>query len=334
MNNPTISVIVPVYNAEKYINECVSSIASQTYKDIEILLVDDGSKDNCPQICDNLAQGDKRISVFHKRNGGASEARNYGIQRAVGEYIIFVDADDFIIGEKSLESLINNLESLGEVDCLCFNCSYYHTDDNEFRQWNPFKKGMLKTIPKNKALIDLVEIGSFPCSPCMKLLKRTFLIDNALYFQPGITAEDIPWFIDVLDKADSIRFLDLYAYAYRTNVAGSVTNSGNDYKSFNNLRNVVRTEIEKINNRSFSNEAKDALFSFLAYEYSILLGRIKSLPKNIQGYEYENLEKDSWLLDYVIHPKVRKVNAFKKIFGLRITSTLLHYYLLHARGSK
>ena len=125
---------------------------------------------------------------------------------------------------------------------------------------------MLKTISKNDALINLVEIGSFPCSPCMKLLKRSFIIDNNVYFKPGITAEDIPWFIDVLDKTENLRFVDLYAYAYRTNVAGSVTNSGNSYKRYENLRIVIRVEIDRLNVRSFSNEAKDALLSFLAYE--------------------------------------------------------------------
>lgn len=334
MNKPIISIIVPVYNAEKYIRECVSSIVSQTFKEIEILLVDDGSKDNSTQICDLLGTEDSRIRVFHKANGGASDARNFGIKRADGEYIIFIDADDFIIGEKSLEFLMSNINSFGDVKCLCFNCSYYQTERNELRQWTSFKKDMLNTIPKNKALVDLVEIGSFPCSPCMKLLKRAFIIDNDLYFQPGITAEDIPWFIDILDKADSLRFVDLYAYAYRTNVVGSVTNSSNDYKSFNNLRNVVRIELEKLNDRSFSNEAKNALLSFLGYEYSILLGQVRSLPHNIQEKEYNDLKQNSWLLNYTIHPKVKKVNQFKKIFGLKLTSWFLHYYLKNMKGSK
>ena len=334
MSNPIISVIIPVYNAEKYIRECVKSIASQTFHDIEILLVDDGSKDESPQICDLLVTEDNRIRVYHKENGGASEARNYGTKRAQGNYIIFIDADDFLIGEDSLESLMNNISSFGDVSCLCFNCSYYNSERNELKKWAPFKKEMYNTILKNEALIKLVEIASFPCSPCMKVLKKSFIIENDIYFQPGITAEDIPWFIDVLDKAENVRFVNLYAYAYRTNVAGSVTNTSNDYKSFMNLRRVVRTEVEKVECRSFTNEAKAALLSFLAYEYCILLGQVRSLSKGIREKEYNNLKKDSWLLKYTIHPKVKMVKLLKSICGLRLTSRFLHYYLLNMKASK
>ncbi len=334
MDKPIISVIVPVYNAENYIRECVNSIVSQTFQNIEILLVDDGSRDSSPKICDLLSDEDRRIRVYHKENGGASDARNYGIRKANGKYIVFVDADDFLVGENSLEILVNNLISLGDVNCLCFNCSYYNSDSKDFKRWAPFKKEMLYTIPHNDALIKLVEIASFPCSPCMKVLERSFIIDNSIYFQQGITAEDIPWFIDVLDNADSVRFVDLYAYAYRTNVAGSVTNKSNDYKSYNNLRRVVKTEVDKIGNRSFSNEAKEALLSFLAYEYCILLGQVRSLSKDIREKEYKMLKEDAWLLKYTIHPKVKKVSMLKSICGLRITSRFLHYYLVNMKASK
>lgn len=91
-----ISIIVPVYNVEKYISKCINSIIEQTYTNIEIILVDDGSPDNCPQICDEFAKKDKRIRVLHKANGGLSAARNYGIDNANGKYICFIDSDDFI----------------------------------------------------------------------------------------------------------------------------------------------------------------------------------------------------------------------------------------------
>ena len=91
-----ISIIVPIYNVEKYLQECIESLLKQTYKNIEIILVDDGSPDNCPQICDEFLKKDKRIKVFHKVNGGLSDARNYGLERATGNYICFVDSDDFV----------------------------------------------------------------------------------------------------------------------------------------------------------------------------------------------------------------------------------------------
>lgn len=91
-----ISVIVPIYNVEKYLARCVDSIINQTYKNLEIILVDDGSPDNCPKMCDDFAKKDSRISVVHKENGGLSDARNAGMKIASGECIVFVDSDDYI----------------------------------------------------------------------------------------------------------------------------------------------------------------------------------------------------------------------------------------------
>ena len=99
-----ISVIVPVYNVEKYLERCVKSIAAQTYKDLEILLIDDGSTDKSGEMCDDFQQTDSRIKAFHKQNGGLSDARNYGIEHSAGEFISFVDSDDYI-DEKMLETL-------------------------------------------------------------------------------------------------------------------------------------------------------------------------------------------------------------------------------------
>ena len=104
-----ISVIVPVYNVEKYLSRCVDSILHQTYKDFELILVDDGSSDKCPQICDDYAQYDQRVRVIHKENGGLSDARNVGTEAAKGEYLIFIDSDDWI-RQDSLEVLVSAAE--------------------------------------------------------------------------------------------------------------------------------------------------------------------------------------------------------------------------------
>ena len=109
--NPKISIIVPVYKVEKYIHKCIDSILAQTFTDFELILVDDGSPDNCGKICDEYAKEDSRIVVIHKDNGGVSDARNIGISRANGEYIGFVDSDDYIDKDmyKNLyESCLNN----------------------------------------------------------------------------------------------------------------------------------------------------------------------------------------------------------------------------------
>ena len=105
-NNSLISVIVPIYNVEKYLDKCVESIVTQTYKNLEIILVDDGSPDRCPEICDKWAEKDERIKVIHKKNGGLSDARNEGYAVSSGEYISFIDSDDYI--DREFYAILSN----------------------------------------------------------------------------------------------------------------------------------------------------------------------------------------------------------------------------------
>lgn len=113
-----ISIIVPVYKVEKYLNKCVDSIINQTYKNLEIILVDDGSPDRCPQICDEYTKKDNRIKVIHKKNGGLSDARNIGIDNSTGEYIMFIDSDDYI-NDKMVELLYNNIKEKKSDVAIC-----------------------------------------------------------------------------------------------------------------------------------------------------------------------------------------------------------------------
>lgn len=108
MMETLISVIIPIYKCEKYLEQCVRSVLSQTYSNLEILLIDDGSPDSCPQICDAFAEKDKRIKVFHKINGGVSSARNMGLDHATGSYICFVDSDD-ILPENAVSDLVRGI---------------------------------------------------------------------------------------------------------------------------------------------------------------------------------------------------------------------------------
>lgn len=105
-NNELVSVIIPIYDVENYLRQCVDSVIKQTYSNLEIILVDDGSPDRCPVICDKYAESDSRIKVIHKKNGGLSDARNAGLSIAQGEYVYFLDSDDYIELE-AIETLVN-----------------------------------------------------------------------------------------------------------------------------------------------------------------------------------------------------------------------------------
>lgn len=121
MEDYKVSVIIPVYKVEKYLDRCMESVVRQTYKNIEIILVDDGSPDNCPQMCDEWAKKDNRIKIIHKKNSGQADARNQGMKISTGEYICFVDSDDYI-DRTEIEKCINNaVRNSSDVVIFSFN---------------------------------------------------------------------------------------------------------------------------------------------------------------------------------------------------------------------
>lgn len=315
-----VSFIIPVYKVEQYLTQCVESISSQTYKDIEIILVDDGSPDGCPALCDSLAKDDNRIRVIHKENGGLSDARNAGLKAATGDYVVFADGDDFWMERDALEKLISFVKKHNECDFIGYNCSYYYPDTNTFSPWVKYDKKLSENTTGSETMTFLVKSGTFPMSACLKIIKRDFLVKNELYFAKDLIAEDIPWFINLLDKCEICSFVNLYIYAYRQNVAGSITNSGGN-RSFRSLLNIVKSEVAKVEQRQLTLSAKKSLYSFLAYELCILF-----TYSNIDAETKKELKSYSWLIRYDTNPKVRRVKMVKRFIGLPLTIKLLKYY--------
>lgn len=317
-----VSFVIPVYKVEQYLDRCVKSITCQTYRNIEIILVDDGSPDSCSSLCDKYEAEDNRIKAVHKENGGLSDARNYGTKFATGDYLIYVDSDDFWMHNDDLEKLVQVAIDNPDVDFINFNCSYYYSDKDNFSPWALYDERLSKPREKNEAVKLLTCTSSMVMSAWMKMMKRQFVIDNNLTFIKGQLSEDIPWFINLLDCCKKCMFVNLNVYAYRQGVTGSITHNIGQ-RNIDSLINIVETELQKINKRSFSKEAKDCILSFLAYEYSIILGYLQFLDKQIAKEKYEYLKQYKYLLKYTQDPKVKKVNFVYKLFELKLTTLLL-----------
>lgn len=168
MSKGLVSVIVPIYNTEKYLNRCIESIVGQTYCNLEILLIDDGSTDNCPRICDTWAEKDCRIKVVHQTNAGQSSARNVGLDIARGEYILFVDSDDYI-SEDHINCL-HDLVAMLNVDIAA--CELLCIDD-EGQIFNaPYNDGEIEVLDTASALSELLEGKLLSHGPMAKLYDR------------------------------------------------------------------------------------------------------------------------------------------------------------------
>lgn len=194
INNGLISVIVPIYKVEKYLNQCVQSLINQTYKQLEIILVDDGSPDKCGEICDKWAIKDNRIKVLHKENGGLSDARNVGLSIATGEFIAFVDSDDWVEAEM-YETMINILLEEKADFCACGIVDTYQT--KEVFHVFPFYSGKSEEF-----LLKIYKDNIFPVSACNKLFRKECW--NEIRFPVGKLCEDAFTTYLLLDQAKRV----------------------------------------------------------------------------------------------------------------------------------
>lgn len=203
-----ISVIVPVYGVETYLDHCVESIVNQTLFNLEIILVDDGSPDRCPKMCDEWAERDKRIKVIHKENGGLSDARNVGIQIASGKYIGFVDSDDWIAAEM-YERLLNVMLKDGSDIAACSAIMVWEDEKRE-KLLTVRETALLNSVQAEKALMDETLLKH----PVWYKLYKTAMIRD-IPFEKGKQHEDVYWSYQAVGKAQKVSIVDYVGYFYR-----------------------------------------------------------------------------------------------------------------------
>jgi len=212
MPSPLISVIIPIYNVEQYLRRCLDSIVNQTYTNLEIILVDDGSPDKCPQICDEYASGDNRIIVIHKENGGLSDARNAGLDICKGEFISFVDSDDWVSLEYINELYSTIKETLADIAII--NHKHVTTPSSKEIQ----KRQHIKFFSKQQALFELIAKQHQPFVVSWGKLYRKNLFNN-IRFPVGKYHEDEFTSHLLISKASKITYSSkiLYFYYQRPN---------------------------------------------------------------------------------------------------------------------
>jgi glycosyltransferase involved in cell wall biosynthesis len=221
-NMPKVSVIVPIYNVEKYLKRCMDSLLNQTLRDIEIIMVDDGSLDNCPQLCDEYAEQDDRIKVIHKINRGLGFARNSGIEAAAGEFIAFVDSDDFV--DINMYKTLYQTAKEHNLDTIFCSLNFYKDEQHITQR----KEVDIFTMFRGRKEVDsflLDYIGPEPSYPrntkfiksaCKALYSLDLIKNNTIQFysEKQIASEDVLFHIDYLSKASFVGFLPEYHYFY------------------------------------------------------------------------------------------------------------------------
>lgn len=264
MEQPLISVIVPVYNVEPYLNKCVESIVNQTYKKIEIILVDDGSSDNCPRMCDEWAKKESRIKVVHKENGGLSDARNAGIRIATGELIGFVDSDDLIASEM-YQLLFENMQQ-NDSDISACGIELVWEDGTKPRTLTISGSCVMDTEEAMQAIIE----ESWIKQPVVYKLYKRKLIES-IPFETGKYHEDVFWGYRVVGQARRVSVFDIPCYYYLQH-NGSIMNEQYSLKRLDELE--ARKQQKEYVGSAFPNLlplAKRSLYFSCMYQYQQIL---------------------------------------------------------------
>lgn len=310
-----ISLIIPVYNAEQYLDETLNSVISQNFSDYEVILIDDGSVDRSGLICDRYSKAYPNIRVIHKANGGQSSARNMGIKAAKGDFLAFLDSDDFICDLDYFKCVSSKIRD--DTDVVLFR--YYKYYSSESMSDCGISMSGLDNLDKNTMLHELVKRDAFFCSCWSKWVRRSLIVDNRLFFDESLSCEDMDWYFSVIEKVRNIAVVDKPFICYRQR-SNSVTSTF----SPDNIEDYIYT-IEKWENKLKCIDElvlRETLLAALAKLYCNLLISF-SRHKNALQSKKKRIYNMHHLLRYHLNPRTKKIWLCKSALGIRLTCLLI-----------
>ncbi len=314
MSEIKVSVIIPIYNVEKYIEQCMESVVNQTLKDIEIIIVNDGTKDNSMKIIEKYLS-DSRVIVINKENGGLSSARNTGLKIANGEYIYFIDSDDFI-ELTMLEELYNNSEKADIV----FSDIIFYDDKTKSKKYSEIKLSFEKKLDKGSYFLDTIPIVVWN-----KIYRNEYLKKLGLTFIEGIIYEDNDFTVKAVFQANKVKYVKNFHYYYRINRDGSIMANSKKWKEEKknkegnllkiNSQKAVIEDIEKFYQEleKIINSYEKIILKLFELDYIVELLEISkdsySLSEAVK--KFEKILKENWNLLSLKEKKAIKIKLNK-----------------------
>lgn len=314
---PKFSFVIPVFNVERYLDDCITSIINQTYKDFEIILVDDGSTDSCPSKCEEYKLKESRIKVIHQSNAGVAIARNVGISLASGDYLICIDSDDYLADNNVLHKINNKTGD--NVDVILYGYQKYYESDASFGE---------KVVPvlPNKCnaytmLTQVLHDNAYCGTAWTKAVRLSLIKDYKILFRPGMISEDIDWYLNLLCHAKTFDSINDYAIVYRQR-SGSISHSAR-LKSLTDNIWILEHWPAQFKWQLDDLKMIKVLNSVLAYYYANTLILFSGYPVRVSRQYRERLKAQSSLLDWAITPRALMIRKFYRIFGFDFTTFVL-----------
>ena len=320
------SIIIPCYKVEKYLCACVDSVLQQTFKDFELILVDDGSPDRVPEICDAYAEKDIRVKVIHQSNRGQADARNAGTAVAKGDYISYIDSDDYLIDERVLERLEERIAKTGP-DIVHYKFVEWFENDGHIA---PCKFDyQVETEGRELADIycELIDKDAYYNSAWSKVIRRELLTEHHIHFEKGILGEDNEWFYHVVMVAQKLELIDEPLYVYRRR-AGSITKTG----TVKNLRDQLHVlqKWERLLQGNCDEKRSKVVWGSLAKQYCSAVIIYAGLEQ-VDSF-YPELKRMAYMLHTSRNKRVVIFRWLRRLLGLRGLIAILR--CLQARKKK
>ncbi|RHW39557.1 glycosyltransferase [Lysinibacillus yapensis] len=313
-----ISFIIPVYNTEKYIRQCIDSILVQNLSNFEIIIIDDGSTDNSLTICNQYSSKHSNIHVFSQKNSGPSAARNKGIEEAKGKYIFFIDSDDYYVNG-ALNKFEEIVEREPDVDLVFGKIMTFHEGTSKKMPKLKYKNtGKIGELTGEEALSYLIKTNQIMISNYSALIKKELLCSNHIRFNEKIYfAEDVDFMLRVYCSSKNINFIDEFFLMYRKNREGQLTQNVN-YEKLGMAVNLYADLIEKIDTWNLNTESQKAIKRYLSNLYFSTLGSLKKDDREFM-LKYQLLNKHQGLIKYVSGFKFFLGKCAFFVFGFNTT---------------
>lgn len=327
---PVFSIIVPVYKVEQYLPQCVDSVLAQTFGDFELLLIDDGSPDNCGVICDCYASIDLRVKVIHKENGGLSSARNRGMEAASGEYILFLDSDDYWDRTDALEKIRYAFMENGADAVLLKHRKLDMQTGQLSTEDIPGSNAEIARLTYGKQMEYCVSRQLFDTCAWNKAFRRSLMETSDLFFEQDIIAEDIDWAARLALAAKKLSIVDEPVHVYRKGRPGAITTSLK-------LKNLIDTKgsIERclgyVSGQTHDPVFLNAYYSYVAYRYVIWMAESAVVRDPGKKPLIREIKQHKWLLNHGLIRKVKLARKLSGFTGFTPTSKLLGLYLASKR---
>lgn len=312
-----LSIVIPVYNVKQYLPSCVQSVLAQTYQDLQVILVNDGSTDSSGVLCNQLAQQDTRVQVVHKENGGLSDARNAGLCVAAGEYVAFLDSDDVYLLNDGLEQLMA-LAHAEQPDVLLFQAVDVYPHYQSVRK--AYDKAWIAAHSGMAVFHQLVRTQSFNMSACFQLIRRELLEQHQIYFEKGLLSEDVDWSLRLWRYVSKVRAINLPLYGYQHR-EGSISTT----YTIRNLRSYkhIFAKFVQLYNERIVDAATELYWKttmgYLAQMYTSCLYAYGQIASKDKSEAYAILKRYATLLEHSISIKSDRVIKCKRVIGLRMT---------------